>query len=410
MNPEGTDAQRGAPFRVRTLALEPIGGIAGDMLLAALLHLGAPRAALDEGLRALAEASNDLDIRSVKVIARPAELAGIRCLHVEVEAAAEDHQHRPFRVIRDLLRRAALPPRARELALKAFTLLAEAESRVHGVAPDEVEFHEVGALDSIADVVGNALLLDALRLDRIVALPPPSGGGTAGSAHGIIPLPAPATLEVLRGRSLRPSGPGERTTPTGAAMLAAWTEQVPALPELSIEAIGYGAGTRRWDDAPNLLRAVLGTSVTQEEGAFVIEANLDDLSPQLAAVALEAALQAGALDAWIAPLTMKKGRPGHLLGALTKQSAREAVQAAIFRETTTLGVRSHRVERSVLERELVEVQTAYGPVRIKLGRQGTRLLNAAPEFEDCAHAAREHGVAVKEVMAAAIAAFRASPP
>ncbi len=393
---------------MRTLVLEPIGGIAGDMLLAALLHLGAPRTALDDGLRALAAASGELDLVAVKVTARPAEVAGIRCLHVEVEAPAESHQHRPFRVIRDLLQSAALPARARILALQAFTLLAEAEGRVHGVAPDDVEFHEVGALDSIADVVGNALLIDALGVDRIVALAPPAGGGTTRSAHGIIPLPAPATLEVLRGRSLRPSGAGERTTPTGAAMIAAWTEHVAALPELAIEGIGYGAGTRRWDDAPNVLRVVLGTSVAQAEGAFVIEANLDDLSPQLAAVALEAALQAGALDVWVAPLTMKKGRPGHLLGALVPESAREAVQAALFRETTTLGVRSHRVERSVLTRELVEVQTAYGPVRIKLGRQGTRLLNAAPEFEDCARAAREHGVAVKEVMAAASAAFRAT--
>ena len=385
------------------------------MLLAALLHLGAPRAALDDGLRALAAASGELDLLSVKVISQPAEVAGIRCLHVDVDvggdggpAEGHQHQHRPFRVIRELLRRAALPPRARELALRAFTLLAEAEGRVHGVAPDEVEFHEVGALDSIADVVGNALLLDALDLDRIVALAPPAGGGTTRSAHGIIPLPAPATLEVMRGRTLRPSGPGERTTPTGAAMIAAWTEHAAALPEMSIEAIGYGAGTKRWDDAPNVLRAVLGTAVQQAEGAFVLEANLDDLSPQLAAVALEAALQAGALDAWIAPLTMKKGRPGHLIGALATESARARVEAALFRETTTLGVRCHRVERTVLERELVEIQTAYGPVRVKLGRQGGRLLNAAPEFEDCARAAREHGVAVKEVLAAAIAAFRAA--
>jgi uncharacterized protein (DUF111 family) len=152
---------------------------------------------------------------------------------------------------------------------------------------------------------------------------------------------------------------------------------------------------------------VLGTAAPQVEAAYVLEANLDDLSPQLLAVALEAALQAGALDAWIAPLTMKKGRPGHLIGALAPESARDRVEAALFRETTTLGVRCHRVERTVLERELVEVQTAYGPVRVKLGRQGGRLLNAAPEFEDCARAAREHGVAVKEVIAAASAAFRA---
>jgi uncharacterized protein (DUF111 family) len=253
------------------------------------------------------------------------------------------------------------------------------------------------------------LLVDALGPDRIVSLPPPAGGGTVHSAHGVMPVPAPAALEILRGRALRPSGPGERTTPTGAAILAAWTEHADALPELVVDAIGYGAGTKRWDDAPNLLRAVLGKPVRAEAGeaAWVLEANLDDLSPQLAAVALEAALQAGAHDAWIAPVTMKKGRPGHLFGALVSDAVRAKVEAAIFRETSSLGIRRTRVERSVLERELVEVQTPYGPVRVKVGRLEGRLLNASPEFEDCKQAAERCGVAVKEVMAAAVAAFRA---
>jgi uncharacterized protein (DUF111 family) len=212
---------------------------------------------------------------------------------------------------------------------------------------------------------------------------------------------------LLRGRTLRPSGPGERTTPTGAAMLAAWTEEAAVLPELTIEAIGYGAGTKRWDDAPNVLRAVLGKASAAGQTAWVLETNLDDLSPQLAAVALEAALAAGALDAWIAPVTMKKGRPAHLFGVLVGEAQRAAVEAAIFRETSTLGVRASRVERSVLDRELVEVQTSYGPVRVKVGYRAGRLLNAAPEFEDCRKAAERHGVGVKEVLAAAIAAFRA---
>ena len=396
---------------MKTLALEPIGGIAGDMLLAALLHLGAPREALDAGLAALGAAG--LDLGGVRVLTSAAEVAGIRCLHVDVEVPAQGaHAHRPFAVIRDLLLRARLPERARALSLSAFTRLAEAEGRVHGVPPETVEFHEVGAIDSIVDTVGCALLIDALGPDEVVALAPPAGGGLTRSAHGTIPLPAPATLEVLRGRTLRPSGPGERTTPTGAAMIAAWTAHADALPELSIDAIGYGAGTRRWDDAPNVLRAVLGTRAAAEGTAYVLEANVDDLSPQLLAVALAAALEAGALDAWIAPLTMKKGRPGHLVGALVREADRAAVEAALFRESSTLGIRAHRVERQVLERELVLVQTAYGPVRVKLGRREGKLLNAAPEFEDCAHAARAHGVAVKEVIAAAIAAFRAGgrPP
>ena len=405
------------------LALEPVGGIAGDMCLAALLHLGARlgrfaelRGALDDGLARLAEAAGPgaADLAAVRVVASEVEVSGIGALHVEVvvppEVAAREPHHRPWRTIRDLLGRARLPDGARSRALRAFQLLAEAEGRVHGVAAEEVEFHEVGALDSIVDLAGTALLIEALAPARVFCLPPPSGGGTGRSAHGVIPLPAPATLEVLRGRALRPSGPGERTTPTGAAIVAALTEHAAALPELSVLATGYGAGTRRWEDAPNLLRAVFGEEPdagAADEAAFVLEANLDDLSPQLAAVALEALLQAGALDAWIAPVVMKKGRPGHLIGALASEAARPRIEDALFRETTTLGVRATRISRTVLAREWVEVQTQYGPVRIKLGRRGDAVLNAAPEFEDCARAARARGVAVKEVIAAAIAAFRA---
>jgi uncharacterized protein (TIGR00299 family) protein len=384
---------------VRTLVLEPVGGIAGDMTIAALLHLGAPRAALDEGLRKL---SLGAEISVIEV-----EVGALRALHVAVRAPRESHAHRPYREIRDLIARAALPARAADLAQKAFALLARAEGKLHGVSPEQVEFHEVGAIDSIVDVVGAALLVDALAPERLVALPPPAGSGVVQSSHGPLPVPAPATLELLRGRTLRPSGPGERTTPTGAAMLAAWTEEAAALPELTIEAVGYGAGTKRWDDAPNVLRAVLGKASAAGQTAWVLETNLDDLSPQLAAVALEAALAAGALDAWIAPVTMKKGRPAHLFGVLVGEAQRTAVEAAIFRETSTLGLRASRVERSVLDRELVEVQTSYGPVRVKVGYRAGRLLNAAPEFEDCRKAAERHSVGVKEVLAAAIAAFRA---
>jgi hypothetical protein len=383
---------------VKTLALDPIGGIAGDMLIAALLHLGAPREALDQGLRGLG--------LGIEIAAREVSVNGIRALHVEVRAPPERQEHRPYREIRALIERAGLPGGVALRAQDAFAVLARAEAVIHAVPVEEVEFHEVGAIDSIADVIGAALLIEALGIERIVALPPPAGSGTARTAHGPMPLPAPATLEVLRGRTLRPSGPGERTTPTGAALLSAWTEESPALPEMVVEAVGYGAGTSRWDDAPNLLRAVLGKTRAEAESAWVLETNLDDLSPQLVAVALEAALSAGALDAWIAPLTMKKGRPGHLLGALCTEASRAAVEAAIFSETTTLGVRAQRVSRTVLDREMLEVQTAYGPIRVKLGRSHGRLLNVQPEFDDCRQAAERHHVAVKEVQAAALSAFR----
>jgi len=382
-----------------TLVLEPVGGIAGDMMIGALLHLGAPRAALDDGLRRLA-------LPGVSVDAREVEIAGIRALHVDVRAPRDRHTHRPWREIRDLLSRAHLPSRAAGMAQAAFEMLVKAEARIHGIAPEEVEFHEVGAVDSIVDVVGSAALIEALAPRRILALPPPSGGGTIPAAHGVIPVPSPATLEVLRGRTVRPSGPGERTTPTGAALLAAWSEESLAIPELTIDHIGYGAGTRRWEDAPNLLRALLGRSTVPSDAVWVLEANLDDLSPQLLAAALDSILAAGALDAWIAPVTMKKGRPGHLFGAICDDTRRSAVETEMFRQTSTLGVRATRVERRVLDRELIEVETAYGKVRVKVGRLGGTIANVAPEFEDCRQAAERLGVAVKEVMAAALSAFR----
>jgi uncharacterized protein (TIGR00299 family) protein len=399
---------------VKVLALDPVGGVAGDMMLAALLHLGAPRSALDEGLGALAEASGAVDLRGTRVEAEPVLVNGVRALHVEVrvppEVRGREPHHRPWRTIRELIDRARLPERARQLALSAFARLAEAESRVHAVAVDQVEFHEVGAVDSIVDIVGSALLVAALDPASIVSLAPPFGGGVARGSHGPLPVPTPAVLELLRGRSMKPSGSGERTTPTGAALVSAWTEPADWLPELAIDAIGYGAGTKRWDDAPNLLRAVLGERVRGQPGGgagWVIEANLDDSSPQIVAVALEAVLAAGAADAWIAPVTMKKGRPGHLLGAVVPDSARNAVEAALFRETSTLGVRAHRVERSILQREIVEVATQYGPVRVKIGKRGEAVVNAAPEFEDCRRIAQERGVGVKEIVAAAVAAWRA---
>jgi len=393
------------------LALEPIGGVAGDMLVAALLHLGAPRAALDEGIAALAKESKEADLRSLRIVAAPAEVNGIAALHVTVEipdaVREREPHHRPYCRIRELLSAASIPPKAKAFAQAAFQRLAEAEGRIHGVAPDDVELHEVGALDSIADVVGASLLVAALDPGRIVALPPPAGSGTVRSRHGPIPVPAPAVLEVLRGRALRPSGPGERTTPTGAALLAAMTEPVESLPSMTIRRAGYGAGTKRWDDAPNLLRAVLGEEAVQSrESLLILEANLDDLSPQFVAAALEATLAAGALDAWIAPVTMKKGRPGHLFGALVTEQTRADVETAIFRETSTLGIRATRAERTALAREMVPVETEYGTVRVKVGRLGETLVNAAPEFEDCRARAKERGVAVKEVAAAAIAAFR----
>ena len=383
------------------LVLEPIGGIAGDMFLAAALDLGVDRAALEAALRTLGVAGWRLEV------VRKTD-AGIAGTHVEVVVEGDPPHARGLVEIRALVDASGLPPRARAAARAVFERIGRAEAKVHGVAVEEVHFHEVGAVDSIVDVCGAAVALELLGWPRVVSAPPELGRGLGRSAHGPMPIPPPAVLELLAGKPVRPGGPpGEAVTPTGAALLAELADVGP-LPPFVPGRIGYGVGTARWADRPNVLRMTLGEEGSARPGPplWVLETNLDDCPGQLVARAIEAALEAGALDAWAAPVTMKKGRPGLLLSALVEEPAREAVTRALFAETTTLGIRRHAVERDELERSLETVETAYGPVRGKVARAAGRELGAHPEYDDCATRAREKGVAVKEVMAAALAARR----
>jgi len=389
----------------KVLLLEPIGGIAGDMFLAAALDLGLPRAELEQALRTL-------DAGAWRLVVSAAEVSGIRGTHVEVvvEGIAEA---RHLADILELVERSGLPPRARRAARSVFEVIGRAEAKVHGVPLEEVHFHEVGAVDSIVDVCAAAVALELLGWPRVVSTPPELGQGLVRTAHGVMPVPPPAVLEILTGKPVRFSGPpGEAVTPTGAALLSALAE-VGEPPAMAVERVGYGVGTARWPDRPNVLRMTLGEQALAaapqpEAGAlYVLEANLDDCPGQLAARAIEVALEAGALDAWVAPLTMKKGRPGYLLSALVRGERRAAVTDVFLAETTTLGVRFHAVERAELARELVPVETVYGTVRVKVGRQAGRVLGAQPEYDDCLARARERGVPVREVAAAALAAFRA---
>lgn len=384
----------------RFLWLEPVGGCAGDMTLAALLDVGAPLAEVRAGLERLSLPGWSLAVA-------PAEKSGIHGTRVDVrlDPAAEDRE-RTWAEIRTLLRGAGLPAGARDRALAIFERLAEAEAHVHGTTPDRVHFHEVGAVDSIVDIVGVALALDELSPDRILASPPPLGGGVTRSRHGAIPVPAPATLELLRGRPVRPSGDGERTTPTGAAILAAVTSAVPPPPFVP-ERIGYGIGHRDFPDAPNVVRATLAVEATGADELLVLEANLDDATGQALARAVEAALEAGALDAWVAPVTMKKGRPGHLIGALAPARLRSRIADVLLAETPTLGVRSHAVSREVLERRFETVDTPWGPIRIKVAGRGAEVWNAAPEWDDCLAAARLHGLPARRVRETALATWLA---
>ncbi|GAO05288.1 nickel pincer cofactor biosynthesis protein LarC [Anaeromyxobacter sp. PSR-1] len=392
------------------LLLEPVGGIAGDMFLAAAIDLGVDAAALSRALESLGVPGWRL------AVTRKAE-HGIQGTHVDVVVEGEQPASRGLAEILGLVAASGLPPRAREVARGLFQRIGEAEARVHGVPVSEVHFHEVGAVDSIVDVCGAAVALDLLGWPEVRSAPPELGRGLVRTAHGTMPVPPPAVLELLKGKPVRPGGPpGEAVTPTGAALLAVLAEVGPLPAHVPLR-VGYGVGTRAWPDRPNVLRATLaepapaaGAGGPGPEALWVLEANLDDCPGQLVARAIEAALEAGALDAWAAPLTMKKGRPGVLLGALCDEAHRAAVTGALFAETTTLGVRRHAVERDALERALEPVETAYGTVRVKVARLGGRELGAHPEYDDCAARARAAGVAVREVMAAALAAYRSRRP
>lgn len=386
----------------KLLLLEPVGGIAGDMFLAAALDLGVPREGLDAALASLR-------LPGFRLLATRAQAGGVSGTHLRVLLEPGPEEVRGLSAILAIVDGSGLAPRARAAARAIFERIGRAEARVHGVPLEEVHFHEVGAVDSIVDVCGAAAVMELLGWPRVLCAPPELGQGLVDTAHGRLPVPPPAVVEILKGVPVRPGGPrGEAVTPTGAALLAelATVADPASFPAIAAERVGCGVGTARWDDRPNVLRMTLGEEAPGG-GLVVLEANLDDCPGQLVARAIEAALAAGARDAWAAPVTMKKGRPGVLLGALVDAGRRDAVARVFLEETTTLGVRFHAVDRIELDRELVPVATAYGEVRVKVGRREGAVVGASPEYDDCLARAKEHGVAVREVLAAALAAFRA---
>jgi len=379
-------------------------GAAGDMMLGALIDLGASVDFIGDALDAIGAGRARLHVdRVVK--------HGISAVDVKVDAAG-GHAHTKYGSIRERIVGAKLTDGTRTRALDIFDRLARAEAKLHGTTVDAVEFHEVGAIDSIVDVVGTAAALDDVGPRSISCASVAMGHGFVRSAHGILPVPAPAALEVLReaGGVMADGGLSrELCTPTGAAILAASVTSWTPAPTGRAIATGWGAGDLEFADRPNVLRV---TAIEPLPGAatsvWQIDANIDDMSGELCAPAAEAAFAAGALDVWWTPVTMKKGRPALVLSALAEPAAKDAVIAAILRETTTIGVRCSLRERTVLARRSAEVMTAYGPIAIKLALDGEVVRNAAPEYEACAEAARRAGVPVKLVYAAALAAYAGS--
>jgi uncharacterized protein (TIGR00299 family) protein len=373
------------------LYIDCIGGVAGDMLLGALIDAGA---------------TVDLDglgVEGLHVQLGKAEKHGIVATTVTVTGAASQ-PHRHWASIRDQLDAADLPARARARAQSAFEKLAIAEGRIHGIDPEQVHFHEVGAVDAIGEVVGVALALESLGVDRVICSPLPGGRGCVKAAHGRLPLPAPATLTLLEGAPIHGVEiDRELVTPTGAALVASLAESFGPIPALTVRGSGYGAGTRDLEQLPNVVRVILGTE-TGAGGVSLIEANLDDFLPELAPDAAEAAFAAGALDVWTTPIQMKRGRPAFTLSALARPEHERAVAEALLRETSTLGVRIAHLDRVELERESFTVEVAGEPVRVKVGRLAGKIVNMAPEHADCDRVARISGEPVKLIWARALAA------
>jgi hypothetical protein len=374
--------------------LDTVGGIAGDMTMAAFVSAGFPLEALQEGLQALGVEGFELQASHVS-------RSAIDAVHCDVVITQELQMHRHLSDILGIIEKSALSPRVKERASSIFRVLAEAEAVIHRTTPEKVHFHEVGALDSIVDIVGAALCLEHFGIERVYSSPVRLGnGGLITTQHGTMPTPAPATLEILKGYpTALTSVPHELTTPTGAAIIKALSSGTLDEERITVTAIGYGAGTKEFPEIPNFLRVIIGTLELplDRDDVVVVETNIDDMNPQAYPFIIDKLLAAGAHDAYLVPIVMKKGRPGILLSVMTPHSRLEAVTALLYRETTTIGLRVHSIGRLKLPRKQVEVNTSFGLVRAKaVERDGREIITA--EYEECRRIAAETQLPLLEVM------------
>jgi len=403
---------------MRLAYLDAFAGVSGDMLLGALIHAGAPVEVLRDTLKSL-HLGATLEVERV-------DRAGIQATHIRIVTHGEPaehahhhhHQHhephRSLSEIRKIIASASLAPVVEALALRAFTLLGEAEAKIHGIPLDAVHFHEVGAVDAIADIVLTAAAVHALGIEAWSCSPLNVGSGSVECAHGRYPVPAPATAELLLGAPTYSSGyEGELVTPTGAALVRAFGCTFGPLPRMKVGAVGYGAGTRNPKGFANVVRLSLDeaeSAANDSETVLVIETAIDDCSPQVLAYFTEQALQRGAFDVMQTPVIMKKNRSGILLTILADSEHAPAIEDLLLRETSTIGLRVREERRICLERRLVEVATEWGSVHVKVAMRGADEFNVAPEFDDCRALAEKHGVPVKRVMEAALQAYRRDHP
>ena len=406
---------------MRIAYLDCFSGISGDMFLGALVDAGVPTdilektvAALNLGARLEISCVNRCGISATKVdVFAHGEKDLPREVHLKKKHKAHNSHapRRGLKEVRQIIQQASLSAGAKDTALRIFEVLGAAEAKVHSCSVDEIHFHEVGAVDAMVDIVCAAVGAEALNVDEIVASPLNVGGGTIQCAHGILPVPAPATVELLKGAPVYSSGvQAELVTPTGAAIVKTLASRFAPFPAMNIERSGYGAGTREFPELPNVLRLTVGEAQAEvapgisQETITVLEANFDDLSPQVFGYVIEQLLEHGALDAFGIPAQMKKNRPGTLLTVLCRPEDASKLTLLIFRETTTLGIRQREQQRQILERRWESVCTPWGAVRVKIASMNGSATNYAPEYEDCRRIAIEHGVPLKSVIQAAMQA------
>jgi pyridinium-3,5-bisthiocarboxylic acid mononucleotide nickel chelatase len=388
---------------MKTAYLDAFSGLSGDMLAGALIDCGADVAALERVLATL-------PVGGYRIATRRKVVSGIAAIKFDVEVS-EAQPERHLSEITKMIEQAALSETTRRRAIAVFEVLAEAEAKIHNTSPDHVHFHEVGAVDSIVDIIATAWGIEQLGVGDLMVSPLPMGRGFARSQHGIIPVPAPATAELLAGFPIKlGDGAAEMVTPTGAAVIRALAR--PAEMPLGFEAekIGYGAGTRELEDRPNVLRVMIGRERTALETDELVEiaANIDDLSPQLYEHVMERLFAAGARDVTLTPTMMKKGRPAIVLGVLAAPAHREEVARVIFEETSTIGLRFHPVSRLKLHREIREIETRFGKIRVKVsGGHDHGAITVSPEYDDCRRIAVEQKVPLRTVIEEAREAARA---
>jgi uncharacterized protein (TIGR00299 family) protein len=400
---------------MKTLYFDCFAGAAGDMILGALLDAGLPFDELQRALGSLAvdgyQVTADRVVKGgiTAVKFRVHELAAVSAgAPAEGAPAAPLHKHYHLKHIRAAIDRSALSDAGRVRANRMFMRLAEAEAAIHGMSLETVHLHEVGAIDSIIDIVGAVFALEWFAADRVVVSPMNVGGGMVRSAHGVFPVPAPATLRVVGDAPVYSSGlPFELLTPTGALVLTEYADAYGPMPAMCIDRIGYGAGDRDLAETPNVLRVVVGTATDAAPvmRVTVMACEIDDMNPQIFGALMDRLHAAGALEVFYQPVQMKKNRPGTLMTVVCRPADRRPLADLVFRETTTIGVRYHEMDRECLDRETVPVPTPWGEVRVKVARRGADVLNAQPEFDDVARLAAEHGVPIKDVHAQALKAW-----